>query len=37
VGLVSKAHGGETTSYLQKEMPDGLAAALAPYRRVAPL
>ncbi|WP_049974124.1 hypothetical protein [Azospirillum sp. B4] len=37
VGLVSKAHGGETTGYLQKEMPDSLAAALAPYRRVAPL
>ncbi|MEC4589493.1 hypothetical protein VPG91_00695 [Nitrospirillum amazonense] len=37
VGLVSKAHGGETTSYLQKEMPDSLAAALAPYRRVAPI
>lgn len=37
VGLVSKAHGGETTSYLQKEMPDSLAAALAPYRRVVPL
>ncbi|MDE1145632.1 MAG: hypothetical protein PW843_03295 [Azospirillaceae bacterium] len=36
VGLVSKAHGGETTGYLQKEMPDGLASALAPYRRVAP-
>ncbi|MDZ5648957.1 hypothetical protein [Nitrospirillum sp. BR 11828] len=37
VGLVSKAHGGETTSYLQKEMPDSLAAALAPYRRVVPV
>lgn len=37
IGLSSKGMAGETTAFIQKDMPDSVRTALKPYRRILPL